>query len=69
MRVGIGDGRDDMTFEECLDHVKKVMFWDPVDGLWNALTILYESEWDELVRLIVDAHEREIESRGDEDGV
>lgn len=60
--VKIGKGPDEMTFDECMVHIKRVLFWDYIDGEWCDVVPLYDRRWDELAGYIRGAHEREVDA-------
>lgn len=59
--VRIGKSPNEMTFGECMAHVTRVMYWDPIDGEWVGTAFEDRRRWDLLAGQLRDAHEREIE--------
>ena len=60
--VKIGKGPDKMTFDECMVHIKRVLFWDNIDGEWCDVVPLSDRRWEELAGYIRGAHEREVDA-------
>ena len=60
--VKIGKGPDEMTFDECMVHIKRVLFWDYIDGEWCDVVPLSDRRWEELAWYIRGAHEREVDA-------
>lgn len=60
--VKIGKGPDEMTFDECMTHIKRVLFWDYIDGEWCDVVPLSDRRWEELAGYIRGAHEREVDA-------
>lgn len=58
--VKIGKSPDEMGFDECMAHIKRVLFWDYIDGEWCDVVPLSDKRWEELAGYIIGAHEREI---------
>lgn len=70
MKVKIGKHPDEMGFDECMAHVRRVLFCDPIDGQWTNIDFLNINAWDRLAGYITDAHGRELESlRAENDGL
>ena len=56
-----GKSPDEMTFDECMAHIRRALFWDYVDGEWCDVVLrLSDKRWEELAGYIIGAHEREI---------
>lgn len=62
VKVSIGKHPDEMSFDECMAHVRRVLFWDPIDGQWTSIDFLNSAKWDRLAGYITSAHGRELES-------
>ena len=62
IKTKIGKHPDDMSFDECMAHVRRVLFWDPIDGQWTDIDFLKSTKWDRLAGYIAGAHSRELES-------
>ena len=62
LTVKIGKGPDKMTFDECMVHIKRVLFWDYIDGEWCDVVPLSDRRWEELAGYIRGAHEREVDA-------
>lgn len=60
--VKIGKGPDEMTFGECMAHIKRVLFWDYIDGEWCDVVPLFDRRWEELAGYIRGAHERDVDA-------
>lgn len=60
--VKVGKSPDEMTFDECMAHIKRVLFWDYIDGEWCDVVPLSDRRWDELAGYIRGAHEREVDA-------
>lgn len=60
--VKLGKSPDEMTFDECMAHIKRVLFWDYIDGEWCDVEILNDIRWEELAGYIRGAHEREVDT-------
>ena len=58
--IKLGKSPDEMTFDECMAHIRRVLFWDYIDGEWCDLVPLSDKRWEELAGYIIGAHEREI---------
>lgn len=50
----------EMSFDEAVNHIKRAIFWDYIDGQWLDLLILTKNRFDAFMRQLTDAHLREI---------
>lgn len=62
IKAGIGKHPDEMSFDECMSHVRRVLFWDSIDGQWTDIDFLKSAKWDRLAGYITSAHARGLES-------
>lgn len=62
IKAGIGKHPDEMSFDECMSHVRRVLFCDPIDGQWTDIDFLKSAKWDRLAGYITSAHARGLES-------